>query len=169
MFHAELSGHRAHPEAGPIPVSIPMCDLAGLIHFGQEGQSFNNLHGCESESAPLVVTGGGAPGAAAFVAGKSGEGWSSTKLMRMGRDGVTANHAKYANRDSRSHGARFKESYGASQLSRARITPPWKLFLVIFIFFQIMQTMQSDVDVGGAFVRGWAHGKEKFNWFLVDG
>jgi hypothetical protein len=42
--------------------------------------------------APLALTGGGAPGAAAFVAGKSGEGWSSTKLMRMGRDGITAKY-----------------------------------------------------------------------------
>src|SRR4051812_1482585 len=31
---------------------------------------------------------------------------------------------------------------------------------VIFISLRIMQTMQSDVDAGGAFMRGWAHGKE---------
>jgi hypothetical protein len=43
-----------------------------------------------------------------------------------------------------------------------------KSFEVVFIFFQIMQTMQSDVAGWGAFVRGWAHGKEKRNWFLVD-
>jgi hypothetical protein len=35
--------------------------------------------------------------------------------------------------------------------------------------FRIMQTMQSDVVRKVAFVREWAHGKEKFNWFLVDG
>jgi hypothetical protein len=28
-FHEEFSGHRAHPEAGPASVSIPMFDLAG--------------------------------------------------------------------------------------------------------------------------------------------
>jgi hypothetical protein len=44
-------------------------------------------------------------------------------------------------------------------------------FWLRFISFRIMQTMQSDVDVGGAFVRGWAHGKEKLNgsWSIVDG
>jgi hypothetical protein len=42
------------------------------------------------------------------------------------------------------------------------------MFGVVLISFRIMQTMQSDVDVEGAFVRGSAHGKEKLNWLMVD-
>jgi hypothetical protein len=36
-----------------------------------------------------------------------------------------------------------------------------ELFGVRFIFFRIMQTMQSDVDASETFVRGLAHGKDR--------
>jgi hypothetical protein len=47
------------------------------------------------------------------------------------------------------------ESVGGSTIAEFRC------FWLVFISFQIMQTMQSDVDVGGAFVRGWVQGKER--------
>jgi hypothetical protein len=88
----------------------------------------------------------------------------------MGKAELTANQAKYANKDSRSRISFAVEGVflsgdlgqdGSRVRSRMRDGSPHHggLFLPLFISFRIMQTMQSDVDAGGAFVRGWAQGK----------
>jgi hypothetical protein len=48
------------------------------------------------------------------------------------------------------------------------IAPPGKVILLVFISIRIMQTMQSDVDGGGAFVRGFFAWKGEIEWLMVD-
>jgi hypothetical protein len=46
--------------------------------------------------------------------------------------------------------------------------PTGELFCGVNTFIRIMQTMQSDVDAGGAFVRGLGAWKGEANWLMVD-